>query len=169
MNISARADYAVRAVVELAAADSGRWIKGEAIAAAQGMPHRFVENILGELGHAGIVVSQRGAEGGYRLARAASRISVADVIRAVEGPLATVRGEVPEAVDYHGRAQPLRDVWFAVRASLRAVAEHVSVADLAAGTIPPPIAEIAADPDARRRRNGDAPLRRRRARPERRA
>ncbi|HEU4658351.1 MAG TPA: Rrf2 family transcriptional regulator [Capillimicrobium sp.] len=162
MRISARADYALRAAAELAAAEPGRFVKGETIAAAQRMPHRFVENILGGLAHAGLVESQRGADGGYRLARPAQLISLADVIRAVEGPLATVRGAVPEAVDYHGHATALRDVWFAVRANLRAVAEHVSVADLAAGTIPARIAEIAADPDARRRRA--APVSRSRAR-----
>ncbi|HEY8581860.1 MAG TPA: Rrf2 family transcriptional regulator [Capillimicrobium sp.] len=152
MHITAKVDYALRAAAELAAAEPGRYVKGEAIAAAQGMPLRFVENILGGLAHAGLLESQRGSEGGYRLARPASGISLADVIRAVEGPLATVRGTVPEAIDYHGHARVLRDVWFAVRANLRAVAEHVTLADLAAGTIPEPIAEIAANPDAREHR-----------------
>ena len=100
-------------------------MKGEAIAAAQGIPQNFLENILADLRHAGLVKSQRGAEGGYRLARPAGEVSVADVIRAVEGPLAAVRGEAPEDVSYAGAAAPLQDVWIAVRANLRAVVEHV--------------------------------------------
>ena len=125
MRISAKADYAVRAAAELAAAGDERPVKGEAIAAAQGIPQNFLENILADLRHAGLVKSQRGADGGYRLARPAGEISVADVIRAVEGPLAAVRGEAPEDVSYAGAAAPLQDVWIAVRANLRDVVEHV--------------------------------------------
>ena len=136
MRISAKADYAVRAAAELAAAGDERPVKGEAIAAAQGIPQNFLENILADLRHAGLVKSQRGADGGYRLARPAGEVSVADVIRAVEGPLAAVRGEAPEDVSYAGAAAPLQDVWIAVRANLRAVVEHVSLADLAAGRVP---------------------------------
>src|SRR6187455_1585680 len=106
MRVSAKADYAVRAAAELAAAGEGP-IKGEALAQAQGIPLKFLENILGELKHAGLVRSQRGAEGGYWLARPADEISVADIIRAVEGPLASVRGEPPEMVKYAGAAEPL--------------------------------------------------------------
>jgi Rrf2 family protein len=152
VRISAKADYAVRAAAELAAAGDERPIKGEAIAAAQGIPQNFLENILADLRHAGLVKSQRGADGGYRLARPAAEISVADVIRAVEGPLAAVRGEAPEDVSYAGAAAPLQDVWIAVRANLRAVVEHVSLADLAAGRVPGEIARLADDPDARLRR-----------------
>ena len=115
MRISAKVDYAVRAAVELAAADGDRPTKGDAIAQAQGIPLKFLENILGDLRHAGLVRSQRGAEGGYWLNRPANEISVADVIRAVEGPLAAVRGERPEDVDYAGPAEPLPKVWIAVR------------------------------------------------------
>ena len=152
MRISAKADYAVRAAAELAAAGEERPVKGEALATAQGIPQNFLENILTDLRHAGLVKSQRGADGGYRLARPAAEVSVADVIRAVEGPLAAVRGEAPEDVSYAGAAAPLQDVWIAVRANLRAVVEHVSLADLAAGRVPGEIARLAEDPDARLRR-----------------
>jgi Rrf2 family protein len=152
LRISAKADYAVRAAAELAAADEERPVKGEALATAQGIPQNFLENILTDLRHAGLVKSQRGADGGYRLARPAADVSVADVIRAVEGPLAAVRGEAPEDVTYAGAAAPLQDVWIAVRANLRAVVEHVTLADLAAGRVPGEIARLAEDPDARLRR-----------------
>jgi Rrf2 family protein len=151
MRISARVDYAVRAATELAAADGGN-LKGEAIAIAQDIPRDFLEQILGELRHAGIVRSHRGARGGYGLARPATEVTVADVIRAVEGPLASVRGTAPEALAYTGRAAPVQEVWFALRANLRAVTEHVTLAELAADAIPAPIARLAANPDARRRR-----------------
>src|SRR5947207_7102420 len=109
MRVSAKADYALRAVIELAgAADSP--MKGERIAQAQEIPLKFLENILGDLRHAGIVRSQRGAEGGYWLARDPDAISVADVVRAVEGPIANVRGVGPESVEYVGCAAPLREV-----------------------------------------------------------
>ena len=147
MRISARADYAVRAAVELAAAGAGP-TKGEAISQAQGIPLKFLENILGDLRHAGIVRSQRGAEGGYWLARPADQISVADVIRAVEGPLASVRGGPPEDVAYGGAAESLARVWIAVRASLRSVVERVTLADVAAGRLPARIAKLADDPEA---------------------
>jgi Rrf2 family protein len=149
MRISAKVDYAVRAAVQLAAAaDGDRPTKGEAIARAQGIPLKFLENILGDLRHAGLVRSQRGAEGGYWLNRPAAEISVADVIRAVEGPLASVRGQRPEDITYAGAAEPLARVWIAVRASLRGVAEHVSLADIAAGELPEHVATLADDPEA---------------------
>jgi Rrf2 family protein len=147
MRISARADYAVRAAAELAAADEGP-TKGEAIAQAQGIPLKFLENILGDLRHAGIVRSQRGADGGYWLARPADQISVADVIRAVEGPLASVRGGPPEDVAYAGAAESLASVWIAVRASLRSVVERVTLADVAAGRLPARVVKLADDPEA---------------------
>ncbi|HEU0104422.1 MAG TPA: Rrf2 family transcriptional regulator [Mycobacteriales bacterium] len=146
MHISARSDYAVRAVVVLAAAGSGP-TKGETIAADQHIPAKFLEAILGALRQAGIVASRRGAEGGYWLARPAADISVADVIRAVDGPLAEVRGGPPEAVTYGGVASDLQVVWMAVRANIRQVLEQVSVADIAAGELPPHVRDLAADPD----------------------
>jgi len=147
MRVSAKVDYAVRAGAELAAAPEGP-VKGERIAQAQEIPLKFLENILLDLKHAGIVQSQRGVEGGYWLARPADEISLADVIRAVEGPIANVRGQRSEEVEYGGAAAPLREVWVAVRANLRAVLESVTLADLAAGRLPDEVAAIAADPDA---------------------
>jgi Rrf2 family protein len=147
VRITAKADYAVRAAVELAAAGDGP-TKGDTIARAQGIPLKFLENILGDMRHAGIVRSQRGADGGYWLARDAKEISVADVIRAVEGPLASVRGEPPEDIDYGGAAGDLAKVWIAVRASLRSVAERVTLADIAAGKLPARIEKLASDPEA---------------------
>jgi Rrf2 family protein len=153
VRISAKADYAVRAAVELAAAqmadgDGAKPVKAERIATAQHVSLNFLENILGELRHAGIVRSQRGAEGGFRLARAADQITVADVIRAVEGPLASVRGGPPEDAEYGGAAGTLPRVWIAVRANLRAVVEHVTLADVAAGRLPAKIDRLAEDPEA---------------------
>jgi Rrf2 family protein len=147
MRISAKADYAVRAAVELAAAGDAP-TKGDTLARAQDIPLKFLNNILGELRHAGIVRSQRGVDGGYWLARPAEEVTVADVIRAVEGPLAGVRGERPEDVAYAGAAAPLQQVWIAVRANLRAVVEHVTLADLAAGALPADIERLAQDPEA---------------------
>ena len=147
MRVSAKADYALRAVVELAVAADGP-VKGERVATAQGIPLKFLENILGELRHAGIVRSQRGAEGGYWLARPADEITVADVIRAVEGPIANVRGVRPEQVEYEGSAAPLREVWIAVRASLRSVLEEVTLADVAGDELPAVVRELVADPEA---------------------
>ena len=115
MRISAKVDYAVRAAVQLAAASDERPTKGDAIAQAQGIPVKFLENILGDLRHAGLVRSQRGADGGYWLNRPANEISVADIIRAVEGPLASVRGQRPEDIAYEGPAEPLQKVWIAER------------------------------------------------------
>jgi Rrf2 family protein len=140
-------DYAVRAAAELAAAGEGP-VKGEALAQAQGIPLKFLENILGELKHAGLVRSQRGAEGGYWLAKPAAEITIADVIRAVEGPLASVRGEPPESVTYRGAAEALGTLWVAVRANLRAVLEEVTIADVAAGELPGIVDEITNDPGA---------------------
>ena len=148
MRISAKADYAVRAVVELAAAPDEKPVKAERIASAQGIPLNFLENILGELRHAGVVRSHRGAEGGFRLARSANEISIADVIRAVEGPLASVRGGPPEDAAYPGASGTLPRVWIAVRANLRKVVEHVTVADVAHGRLPRAVDRLAEDPDA---------------------
>jgi Rrf2 family protein len=147
VRVSAKADYALRAVIELAAIADGP-VKGERIAQAQEIPLKFLENILGDLRHAGIVRSQRGVEGGYWLARAPEDITVAEVVRAVEGPIANVRGIGPEQVEYAGSAERLRDVWIAVRANLRAVLEHVTIADLARGELPASVQELVANPDA---------------------
>ena len=148
MRISAKADYAVRAVAELAALEGQRPVKAEQIASAQDIPLRFLLNILSELKHARVVKSHRGADGGFQLARPADRITLAEIIRAVEGPLASVHESRPEEVEYRGAATSLRDVWIAVRANLRAVLEAVTVADLASGTLPSRITELASDPDA---------------------
>jgi Rrf2 family protein len=146
MRVSAKADYAVRAAVELAAAESPP-VKGEQISQAQDIPLKFLENILGELRHAGLVRSQRGSDGGYWLARPAEEITIADVIRAVEGPLAHVRGSAPETLKYGGRAAPLGKFWVAVRANLRAILENVTVADIANDELPGVVDELTADPE----------------------
>ena len=148
MRVSAKVDYAVRASTELAAAAGSGPVKGDQLATAQKIPLKFLENILLDLKHAGLVQSQRGAEGGYWLAKDPAEISLADVIRAVEGPIANVRGERPEQVEYPGVAEPLRDVWIAVRGNLRAVLETVTLADVAAGRLPDDVTRIAADPEA---------------------
>ena len=132
MRVSAKVDYALRACAELAAAGEGP-VKGDRLAQAQEIPLKFLENILLDLKHAGLVQSQRGAEGGYWLSLPPDQISLAEVIRAVEGPIANVRGRRPELVEYVGPAGPLQQVWVAVRANLRAVLEAVTLADLAAG------------------------------------
>ena len=147
MQISARADYAVRALAELAAQGGGP-VKGERLATAQQIPAKFLENILAELRHAGLLFSQRGAEGGYWLARPATDISIADIIRAVDGPLANVRGQRPEMVDYDGAAKHLSEVWIGVRASVRAVLEQVSLAALVEGPLPASVLELTLDPEA---------------------
>ncbi len=136
----------MRAAVELASVEGP--VKGDSIAQAQEIPLKFLENILIEMRHAGLVRSQRGREGGYWLARPPDEITIADVVRAVEGPLAHVRGEPPETVHYPGPAEALEQVWIAVRANLRAVVERVTVADVASGSLPDEIVELADDPDA---------------------
>jgi Rrf2 family protein len=148
MRISAKADYAVRAMVELAATQEEKPIKAERIATAQDIPLNFLENILGELRHAGLVRSHRGAEGGFRLAKDASAVTVADIIRAVEGPLASVRGAPPEESQYNGASESLPRVWIAVRAALRGVVEEVTVADIACGKLPRSVDKLAGDPEA---------------------
>jgi Rrf2 family protein len=151
MQISARADYALRALLTLAASDGGL-VKGETLASAQDLPLRFLENILTDLRRSGLVASRRGAEGGYQLARPASEIDVATVIRATDGPLAGVRGRRPEDVSYEGAAKSLQDVWIAVRVSLRQVLESVTLADIASGELPEPIRTLSQSPGAWTRR-----------------
>lgn len=147
MRVSAKADYAIRAAVELAAAGEGP-VKGDRIATAQSIPSNFLENILADLRNAGIVASRRGADGGYWLARPAEEVSLADVIRAVDGPLANVRGVRSDQLVYEGSAEALADVWIAVRASLRGVLERVTLADVARRELPDHVRQLAADPDA---------------------
>jgi Rrf2 family protein len=147
VRVSAKADYAVRAAVELAVAGEGP-VKADQIAQAQEIPLKFLESILLDLRNGGLVHSRRGIDGGYWLARPAAEISLAQVIRAVDGPIANVRGMRPEDVSYTGTATQLRDVWIAVRASLRSVLERVTLADLASGDLPASVEELVADPDA---------------------
>lgn len=136
VRISAKTDYAIRAAAELATAVPGTWVKTEVVATGQGIPLPFLLNILAELRTAGIVRSRRGVEGGYQLARDPAQITVADVIRAVDGPLANIAGARPEEVEYRGAAVALRETWVALRAVMRSVLERVTLADLAAGHLP---------------------------------
>ncbi|MFL4903944.1 RrF2 family transcriptional regulator [Streptomyces sp. MMS24-I2-30] len=148
MRISARADYAVRAVLELAARQGNGPVKAEEIASVQDIPHKFLEGILGDLRRAGIVASRRGGGGGYRLACPAAQTTVADVIRAVDGPIVSVRGERPSGLTYTGTAEPLLPLWIALRANVRKILEGVTLADLAAAELPAPVRRLAADPAA---------------------
>ena len=148
MRITAKADYAVRAAAVLAAATPGQPVKGDAIATAQHIPLNFLENILRELRRAGIVRTQRGADGGYLLAVAPETVNVADVIRAVEGPLAEIQGERPEQLHYDGAATALADVWIALRANIRSVLESVTLADIAQGLLPASVQVLVDDPDS---------------------
>jgi Rrf2 family protein len=148
MRITAKADYAVRAAAELAASPDGKPVKGEYLAEAQDIPLQFLEHILLELKHARLVRAKRGARGGYWLARPAEEITLADVIRAVEGPLANIQDSAPEATHYPGPAEHLREVWVAVRANLRAVLEQVTLSDLTSGELPSEVRRLVADRDA---------------------
>ena len=148
MRVSAKADYAVRAMVELAASGSSeaKPAKGEVLAVAQSIPMRFLENILGELRVHGLVQSRRGSDGGYWLARPADDVTLAEIIRAVEGPLATVRGEAADEIDYQGARSRCAQVWLALRANIRQVLESVTLADVVAGTLPEPIGALGRAP-----------------------
>lgn len=148
MRITAKVDYAIRATAELAAADRSRPVKKERLATAQDIPPNFLENILRELRRAGIVHSQRGADGGYTLARDPRDVTLGQIIRAVEGPLAAVQGVRPERLEYAGAAASLVDVWIAVRANLRSVLDRVTLADVAADTLPAIVRRLAANPAA---------------------
>jgi Rrf2 family protein len=147
MRVSAKADYAVRAAAELAAAGEGP-VKGERLAEAQDIPLQFLEHILLELKHTGIVRARRGAKGGYWLARPADQVTIADVVRAVEGPIAHVQSAPPEAIEYRGSAEHLQEVWIAVRSSLRRVLEEVTLADLVAGELPDQVRDLLEAPGA---------------------
>ena len=146
MRLSARVDYALRAVCELAAANAPRTV--EQLSAAQNIPNKYLESILGELRRGGLLRSQRGPDGGYRLARLASEISIADVIRALDGELAHVRGSRPEHLEYVGAASALQEVWIALRASERVILEGVTLAHVAAGELPKSVAALVANPSA---------------------
>lgn len=148
MRITAKSDYAIRAAAQLAATGGGGPLKAEQISKAQDIPLKFLLNILSELKRAGLVQTLRGAEGGHRLARPAGEITLADVIRAVEGPLANVHDLAPEDLNYVGPAEALHDVWIAVRAALRSVLEVVTIADLASGDLPKAVRHLARSPGA---------------------
>lgn len=148
MRISAKADYAVRAALELAASPDGKPVKGTKLAEAQDIPLQFLEHILLDLKHAGLVKTKRGARGGYWLAEPAAQVTVADVIRAVEGPLANIQDLSPEETHYEGPAEKLRDVWIAIRQNLREVLEHVTLEELAAGRLPAAVSSLLDEPEA---------------------
>jgi len=142
MHVTAKADYAVRAVVELAGSSQAEPRKVDDIAQAQSIPVSFLENILTQLRSAGVVRSQRGPEGGYWLARPAEELDLAHVIRAVEGPLVGVRGQRPEEIEYTGSAESLQQVWVALRANLRKVLEETTVANVAEGKLPKDVSAL---------------------------
>ena len=148
MRVSAKSDYALRALIEMAGREDGRAVSAEELGRLQDIPHGFLQAILADLRRADIVVSQRGQSGGWRFARQPSAVTVADVIRAVDGPLVSVYGLRPEAVEYDDSAQVLQHVWIAARRSLRAVFEQVTIQDLADGELPQEIAALTADDDA---------------------
>lgn len=147
MRLTAKADYCVRAALELAAADP-QALKSEQISTAQSIPPRFLANIMGDLVRSGVVRSQRGAEGGYRLARPPGEISVADVLRAEEGFLIDIHGERPEELHYDGAADHLREVWVAARAAYRSVLEQVSLQDVVSGSLPPEVQALVSEADS---------------------
>ena len=147
MRISAKADYAVRAMIELTGAAEEAPVKGELVAQSQEIPVRFLENILAELRHAGLVHSRRGTDGGYWLAKPADEIALADIIRAVDGPLATVRGEPADELEYGSDLDALQQVWIALRANIREILETVTLAEVAGGDLPEQVRSIASQPD----------------------
>ena len=147
MRVSAKADYAVRAMIELVDGAEDAPLKGEVVSQSQDIPVRFLENILSELRHAGLVHSRRGTDGGYWLAKPPNAITIADIIRAADGPLATVRGEPADELDYAEDAKPLQEVWIALRANIREVLETVTLADVVGGQLPEPVRSIASQPD----------------------
>jgi len=148
MRVSAKADYALRALIEMTRSNDGRPVSAEELGRRQEIPHGFLQAILADLRRAGVVMSQRGQSGGWRLARTPDTVSVADVIRAVDGPLVSVYGLRPEAVTYNESAEVLQHVWIAARRSLRDVFEQVSIDQLAAGRLPKAVTARTADEDA---------------------
>ncbi|HZB48865.1 MAG TPA: Rrf2 family transcriptional regulator [Mycobacteriales bacterium] len=147
MHISARTDYALRALLALAAADAPT-VPGPVLAAEQGLPLKFLEAILADLRRTGLVRTRRGAVGGYALARPAGEINVGEVVRAVDGPLAVVRGERPERAEYEGAAEHLQELWIALRSALRIVLDEVTLAQLLSGDLPPRVRDLVAEPGA---------------------
>ena len=147
MRLSARADYALRAAIELASATTGH-VTADQLARAQNIPGKFLEAILTQLRRGGLVRSQRGPDGGFWLARPASQISLADIIRAIDGPLVGVRGERPENLCYTGAAEPLQDVWIALRANERAILEEVTLDHIVARQLPESVRALADNPEA---------------------
>jgi len=148
VHISARADYAVRALLTLAAAGPGGTVTGQALAAEQQLPQKFLEAILGDLRRTGLVRSRRGPVGGYSLARPATEIAVGDVVRAVDGPLAVVRGERPEQAVYAGAAEHLGTLWVALRAAVRTVLDDVTLDQVLRGDLPEPVLHLLSEPGA---------------------
>jgi Rrf2 family protein len=142
MRVSAKTDYALRALLEMSSRTDGKPVS------AEGIPHGFLQAILADLRKAGVVIAQRGQSGGWRMNRDPREVSVADVIRAVDGPLVSVYGVRPEAVSYNEKAEVLQLVWIAARSSLREVFEKVSLADLASATLPDAVTSRTADEDA---------------------
>ncbi len=143
MEISAKAEYSIRALAELTAAGGGP-IPVVDLAVAQDIPPRFLQNLLSQLRRRGVVFSQRGTEGGYRLARPASEINLAEILRAIDGPLANVAGERLEDITYTPPADHLADVWIAVRIALREVLEEVTLADVVSGQLPKVVTDLLA-------------------------
>ncbi len=148
MRVSAKSDYALRALIELARRGDGGPVSAEELGRAQQIPHGFLQAILADLRRAGVVVSQRGQSGGWRLGGSAADVSVADVVRAVDGPLVSVYGLRPEAVRYDESAEVLQHVWIAARSALRDVFEQVSLAQLASGELPGVVTSRTGDEDA---------------------
>lgn len=148
MRVSAKADYALRALIEMAGRTDGKPVSAEELGRVQAIPHGFLQAILADLRRAEVVNSQRGQSGGWRMARAADQVTVADVIRAVDGPLVSVYGVRPESVEYTGSAEVLQLVWIAARSSLREVFEQVTIADLASGRLPEDVQARTRDEDA---------------------
>src|SRR5688500_1208549 len=148
MRVSAKSDYALRALIEMAGREDGRAVSAEELGRLQDIPHGFLQAILADLRRSGIVLSQRGQSGGWRMARDSSDVTVADVIRAVDGPLVSVHGTRPASVSYNESAGALLLVWIAARSSLRDVCEQVSILDLAQQKLPRPVAARTKDQDA---------------------
>jgi Rrf2 family protein len=148
VHISARADYAVRALLTLAAAGPGGTVTGQALAAEQQLPQKFLEAILADLRRSGLIRSRRGPVGGYSLARPATEIAVGDVVRAVDGPLAVVRGERPEQAVYAGAAEHLGALWVALRAAVRTVLDEVTLDQVLRGDLPAPVRHLLSEPGA---------------------
>ncbi|MBM9458575.1 Rrf2 family transcriptional regulator [Nocardioides sp. zg-536] len=148
MRVSAKSDYALRALIAMTARDDGRAVSAEELGRLQDIPHGFLQAILADLRRAGIVMSQRGQSGGWRMARESAAVSVADVIRAVDGPLVSVYGLRPEAVNYNEAAEVLQHVWIAARSALREVFEDVSIQQLADRSLPDAVTTRTADEDA---------------------